>query len=109
MSFRRFVYYCAVCGGGAAYAGWALGRFFPSENLLVLASVRGLLLGVTVAAALGAVDALWNLAVPDRQRVAARAAVCGALGAVGGLLGAALGEALYQWQHLELLALFGWV
>jgi hypothetical protein len=109
MSFRRYVYYCAVCGGCAAYAGWALGRVLPFESGLVLASVRGLLLGLTVAAALGAVDALWNLAVADARRIAARAALSGTVGAVGGWLGAALGEALYDWQHIGALAVFGWV
>ena len=38
MSFRRFVYYCAVCGGCAAYAGWVLGRVFSFESVLVLSS-----------------------------------------------------------------------
>jgi hypothetical protein len=109
MSFRRFVYYCAVCGGCAACAGWAFGRVLSFENVLVLSSVRGLLLGLTVAAALGAVDALWNLAVADQRRIAARAAASGIAGTAGGLFGAALGQALYDWLHLEVLALFGWV
>jgi hypothetical protein len=109
MSFRRFVYYCAVCGGCAAYAGWLLGRVFSFESVLVLSSVRGLLLGLAVAAALGAVDAWWNLAALDPRRIAGRAGASGAAGAAGGLLGAALGQALYDWLHLEALALFGWV
>src|SRR5689334_949717 len=26
MSFRLFIYYCALCGGGGAFLGWMLGR-----------------------------------------------------------------------------------
>jgi hypothetical protein len=31
MSFRLFIYYCTVCGGLAAYLGWALGRIITSN------------------------------------------------------------------------------
>jgi len=32
MSFRWFIYYCALCGGCAAYLGWALGKFAHVEE-----------------------------------------------------------------------------
>ena len=28
MSFRLFIYYCALCGGWAAFFGWMLGRAY---------------------------------------------------------------------------------
>ena len=37
MSFRLFIYYCALCGGGGALAGWAIGRVFASgEDLTTI-------------------------------------------------------------------------
>ena len=32
MSFRWFIYYSGMCGGCAAFVGWALGRMLRSEE-----------------------------------------------------------------------------
>ena len=48
MSFRLFIYYCALCGGGAAFVGWAVGRMPDLEHNRVLQmGVKGLFLGLT--------------------------------------------------------------
>ena len=33
MSFRLFIYYCAICGGWAALVGWALGRILAPSGV----------------------------------------------------------------------------
>ena len=57
MSFRLFIYYCALCGGGGAFLGWALGRPVHFEQKVLSQGVKGMLLGLSVALALGLVDA----------------------------------------------------
>jgi hypothetical protein len=109
MSFRRFIYYCTICGGCAAYGGWFLTRLLPFDNLLVQSALQSLCLGLTVAFALGVVDALWTFAVPTMSSTLTRAAGAGVVGAVGGFLGGLLGHALAVGTHLEAMKLFGWL
>ncbi len=64
MSFRLFIYYCALCGAWAAFLGWCLGRLAPiSEDAhpYILQGIKAFLLGLTVALGLGLVDAIWNV------------------------------------------------
>jgi hypothetical protein len=116
MSFRLFVYYCAVCGGLAAFAGWGLGRWVAPESDFGAAVVQGTLLGLTVALALALVHAIGN-----RARISLRSVARPALGAVvvggaGGLLGAIMGQSLVDalpsgglWQGLAVLCgMLGW-
>ena len=58
MSFRWFIYYCSLCGGCAAYVGWALGRVPPVEHHVVLSALRGMFLGLALAVGLTLVDSL---------------------------------------------------
>lgn len=108
MSFRLFVYYCALCGAWAAWLGWALGRLVAPSGDLARALVQGLLLGMLVALALGWVDALGNLARRQAGLLLTRVLVAVAIGCVGGLLGAGLGQLLVRTTHLGLLTLVGW-
>src|SRR5436189_598493 len=63
MSFRLFIYYCALCGGGGGFAGWVTGRWLHGQNPLLDAGLKALLVGMPVALALSAVDALGNLSL----------------------------------------------
>ena len=60
MSFRLFIYYCAICGGCGAYVGWMLGRIASPQIDILQAGVKGMFLGLVVALALGLIDGLWN-------------------------------------------------
>jgi hypothetical protein len=86
MSYRLFVYYCAVCGGGAALLAWMLAVAIGLEGVdsnLLYSLVLGGVLGMTVSGALGTVDSLLN--APPNQRVV-RIAGAAAFGLVGGLI-----------------------
>ena len=106
MSFRLFIYYCALCGGWAAYLAWASAQLAGIDRLGVLprAAVIGALLGAFVAAAVGLIDSL--LSATGAQR-ALRVLVSGGLGALGGGTGALAGQALYTYAGLPVVA--GWV
>jgi hypothetical protein len=109
MSFRLFVYYCAVCGAWAAFVGWLLGRVLGPEDMSTFARtvVRGLSLGMMLAFGLGLVDAVFV-----SRRVGAvvlRGLFVAVIGLVSGLLGAAVGQALFSLTERELLRAFGWV
>jgi len=108
MSFRLFIYYCALCGGWAAFAGWALGQRVSPENLLGKAGIRGMFLGLTVAMGLGLVDAIWNLSLRRTGQVALRAGVALLVGAVGGLIGGMTGHLLLDATHMQLVFVIGW-
>lgn len=98
MSFRLFIYYCALCGGWAALLGWMLGRFLApggEDASLGRDAVMGFALGLMVALGLGLVDAVWNLGLRQFGRVSVRVLVGILVGAVGGLLGGLLGHLLY--------------
>ena len=108
MSFRRYVYYCAWCGGIAAYASWALGRLLAFDNALVHAACQGLLFGFSVAVTLGVVDVLWNLPTAKMWRIASRAMTVAVVGALGGMLGGVFGEALHNRLPFEVVRMPGW-
>ena len=60
MSFRLFIYYCALCGGVGAFIGWALGRWLAGPSSVFNNGIKGLFLGLGIALLLGLLDALWN-------------------------------------------------
>src|SRR5579884_1070856 len=106
MSFKLFVYYCALCGGWAAFLAFALvqltglrGGGYP----LLRAGLTGAVLGVLLAGAVGGLDALLNSA--GRQRLI-RLGVCVCVGLSGGLLGSVVGYLLYD--LLSLPRFLGW-
>src|SRR5262249_14691357 len=90
MSFRLFIYYCALCGGGGGFAGWVTGRWLHGQNPLLDAGLKALLVGMPVALALSAVDALGTLPLRPvpllTQRLRAGVLVGGVGVFCGGLL-----------------------
>ena len=107
MSFKLFIYYCALCGGWAAFAAWvllwAVGVVRIDSPFLKTPLIAGFL-GLLVAAAVGALDAMLNAV--GFQRVL-RVGVCMGVGFVGGLFGGLIGEGLHQLN--EYLLLIGWI
>jgi hypothetical protein len=110
MSFQLFIYYCAVCGGWAALAGWAAGMALASLAAGELAQdlLLGVFLGLPVAAALDVTDAIWNLPGRHYTEVVQRGLLIGLVGGAGGLLGAGVGHFLYSRTHNALFQLAGW-
>ena len=116
MSFRLFIYYCAVCGGWAAFAAWLAlwaSGVVRIDNPFAKTPLIAGFLGLLVAAGVGAVDAQLNAV--GSQRVL-RVGVCAGIGLVGGALGGLVGEALHQagmrlglQQVSDFLMLVGWV
>jgi hypothetical protein len=109
MSFRWFIYYCALFGGWAALFGWLLGRLLaPEQHEILSALIKGFFLGLTVALALGLVDALWNLSLRRVGLVMLRSATAVIVGCVGGAVGGLLGQAFYGWTEWSLFLVLGW-
>lgn len=109
MSFRLFIYYCALCGGWAALMGWVLGVFItPADPARALGrdAIFGFSLGLMVALGLGLVDAGWNLGMRQPGRILVRVLVGVLVGAVGGLLGGLLGYWLKS--LISMLSVVGW-
>jgi hypothetical protein len=107
MSFKLFIYYCALCGAWAAFLGWGLGWAVKgNEASLGADAVKGLFLGLMVAFALGVVDAVWNLTGHRYSQVVLRGLFLGALGAVAGLAGASFGNVLVH--VTSLFVILGW-
>jgi uncharacterized protein YacL len=103
MNFRLFIYYCAVCGGWAAFLAWGvcclLGPGLPDHEMsedpathaMLKSLIISMMLGCFVAAAVGLVDAFLNSV--GFQRVL-RTLTCAIVGLVGGAIGGLLGQAL---------------
>ncbi len=110
MSFRLFVYWCALCGGWAAVVGWGLGRLFAHGDSVGSTGIKGMFLGMLIALALGLVDALWVHALRPLWRVIPRLGVCVAIGTIGGLLGGAIGQFLFdEFADRVVFQIIGWV
>lgn len=117
MSFKLFIYYCAVCGGWAALVGWALGQALAAPlpetwgaetRPFVRALLQGLALGASVACALGFVDVLWGLGGGRPRQAVVKGLVVAAIGCASGLLGAAVGQAVYHFTRWDVSTVFGW-
>jgi hypothetical protein len=106
MSFRLFIYYCALCGGWAAFFGWILGRLLSPHNEPGRAGIRGMFLGMLVALGLSLVDALWNVSFKQVLQVLQRVGVAVLVGCVGGLIGGLIGQVLYNVSAIFFV--FGW-
>jgi hypothetical protein len=109
MSFRLFIYYCALCGGGGALIGWGLGRGLTSELGLMAQGIKGFWLGVTLAFSLALVDALWNFSPRQVVSILARIITAMLVGGMAGLLGGLTGEALYSWRPWGAFRVFGYM
>ncbi len=96
MSFRFFIYYCAMCGGGGGFVGWLIGRIFvwilrwaTANELSPIISdgVKAMFVGMVVAAALSLVDALWVFSLRQVISIGLRVATAVFIGTLGGLFG----------------------
>ncbi|MGH7169591.1 MAG: FHA domain-containing protein [Gemmataceae bacterium] len=110
MSFRWFIYYCALFGGWAALLGWMLGRWLspPASWPILEASGKGLFLGLAVALAIGLVDALWVLTLRQADQIALRVGTAVLVGCVGGCFGGMLGQAFFTWTDWKVFRVLGW-
>ncbi|MBV9125242.1 MAG: FHA domain-containing protein [Planctomycetes bacterium] len=107
MSFKLFIYYCALCGGWAAFGTWLLVAFTGINSIshpVLRTTLTAGLLGVLLAAAVGGVDALLNAVGWQRLQ---RVLVCVGIGLAGSLVGGVLGQELYNKRPL--LRFLGWV
>jgi hypothetical protein len=110
MSFRVFVYWCALCGGWAAVVGWGLGQVIARGDSLGSTGIKGMFLGMLIALALGFVDAVWIYSLRQLRQVIPRVFVCVAIGTVGGLVGGAVGQFLYdEVGNIVAFQIVGWV
>ncbi|MCI0463300.1 MAG: FHA domain-containing protein [Gemmataceae bacterium] len=111
MSFRLFIYYCALCGGWAALFGWLLGLILSpaptGRNAIGIAGIKGMWLGMMIALALSLVDCLWNLSLRQLGQVIQRVGVAVLVGCVGGLLGGIIGQWLLDTSLIFFVV--GWV
>jgi hypothetical protein len=108
MSFRLFIYYCALSGGAGALFGWALGRGLSPDRGLLDQGLKGFWLGVALALALSLVDGLWNFSLRQVYAILARVSSALVVGGMAGLLGGLAGEALYSWRHWGIFLVFGY-
>src|SRR5579884_3623523 len=107
MSFRLFIYYCAICGGWAAFLAWGIAQaigFRRISNPYLRATLIAGILGMLIAAAIVAVDALLN-AVGSQRYV--RTGICLGIGLFGGMLGGFVGEFLHSTLHFPVF--IGWI
>jgi len=99
MSFKVFIYYCALCGGWAALIAWGLAvasgftTATESQSVYTRSMLIGGTLGLLLAAVIGLVDAMMNSVGADRF---GRVLVALCVGLIGGILGSLVGETLKQ-------------
>lgn len=116
MSFRLFIYYCALCGAWAALLAWGFAWTFTqpdgvwtvSKNQTVLDALQGVSLGLLVAMALGMVDGLWNLTGRRYASLLSKGLLVGIVGGLGALAGSVLGSLLVQWTRQAIFVIAGW-
>ena len=109
MSFRLFVYYCALMGAWAGFVGWILGQLLapriPPDNAsfapyILRTSLIGLFLGFAIAFGLSFLDAVFSVSLRQFGKVFLRVAAAVFIGILGGLFGSFIGGTLYfytQW------------
>jgi hypothetical protein len=108
MSFRLFIYYCALCGAWAALVGWALGRAARFDHPILDAGLKGLCLGLFVALVLSVVDSLWNFSLGQIAQTAMRVLAAVIVGSAGGMMGGLVGQALFGWKPWSVFLILGW-
>jgi MFS family permease len=94
VSFRIFIYYCALCGGWGAFVAWALSEILGLrliESGLFYSAALGGMLGLLIAGAVGTLDARLNAPAGNRS---ARIIVSIFFGLIGGVAGGFFCEVL---------------
>jgi hypothetical protein len=116
MSFRLFVYYCALGGAWAGFVGWLLARFLAPEiapgntdyfPYVLRASMFGMFLGFSIAFGLSFLDATFSVSLRQVGKVFVRVFAAVLVGLFGGLFGAFIGGSLYyvtQWSVFFILS-----
>jgi FHA domain len=112
MSFRLYVYYCALCGGGGGFIGWMFGRILlalltwldekkgtPPPSVIVSDGLKALFVGLFVAAALSLVDALWVFSLRQSVSISLRVGTAVVIGSLGGMFGGLVPTALSDMVH----------
>jgi MFS family permease len=111
MSFKRFIYFCMICGGWAAFLVWGIAELlnlYEAETKtqgFLKAAATGAFLGLFIAAVIGALDALMN-AVGFARVI--RTLICLGVGLVGGTIGALVGQAFYSIITNPITQTVGW-
>lgn len=109
MSFRLFVYYCALIGAWTGVIAWGLSEFVVGHLELEASypvlrdGVFGMFLGLFVALGLGFVDALWTVGFRRFGQLFLRISLALALGTIGG----AIGGLLSRWMFGVAVSLIG--
>jgi hypothetical protein len=110
MSFKTFIYYCALCGAWAAFFVWIVvlatgvremgeqGKVYTATGLIAM------FLGLLVAGAVGGVDAAQN-AVGSQRMV--RVLICMGVAAPGAFVGGIIGAFAYDKMHMP--KFIGWI
>lgn len=110
MSFKLFIYYCAVLGGWAALLAWAVIYFSgiaAMESPLIQAAVIAAVLGMGVAGVVGLLDAMLNHVGSQRF---VRVLICLGVGAIAGLVSGLLGQFLHSLLSKVLpIKFYSWV
>jgi hypothetical protein len=102
MSFRLFVYYCAVAGGWCGFVGWLLGHMIAPNSgdtyfqYVLRTSVQALFLGFSIALGLSYLDASFNLTLRKFGRVMGRVIAAVIFGVFAGLFGGFVGGSLFH-------------
>jgi hypothetical protein len=114
MSFRAFIYYCALGGAWAAFlvALVVLVTGLRSLNPYVATPLITVLLGTALAAVVGGLDALLGAPQGGARPSLARLGFCAGVGFVGGLVSGLIADGvllLGGWLRLPGTALIGWV
>ena len=117
MSFRLFVYYCALGGAWSGFVGWFLGRllapsvapgnvdYFPP---VLRASVIGMFLGFAIAFGLSFLDAAFSVTLRQLGKVFVRVFAAMLIGVFGGLFGGFIGGSLYRWTEWNVVFVLSW-
>lgn len=111
MSFKRFIYFCMICGGWAAFLVWGLAELlnlYEAESRsqgFFKAALTGALLGLFIAAIIGLLDAMMNSVGFARV---VRTLICLGVGLVGGMIGALVGQAFYSVITNPITQTVGW-
>lgn len=101
MSFKHFIFYCALCGGWAALIVWAIVQFSGLRtsaesgkmSVYMASALTAAILGLLLGSVIGALDALLNAV--GFQRVL-RVLVCVVVGVIGSFLFGYIGEWINQ-------------
>jgi len=108
MSFKNFIYYCALCGGWAAFIVWALQQFSGVADKtegIVKGVIIGSLLGLLLALVVGTLDAILNSVSYVRF---IRVVICVAVGFFGSMICSLIGETIFAKTGVLAFKIIGW-